>query len=85
MDGKENNSEREPLQENLIIIGNKEISKYAFSILLIFEKFKEVIISANMSHTPNMERLIHLYAIHGVEEINRKTEGNRIQVTLARR
>jgi len=73
------------MPDNLVIIAKKPIEKYAFSILLLFENRKEITLSANLSHSPVMERLISLYKIHGVEEMERTRKGNRIIVKLARR
>lgn len=86
LDGTENNGKAsiKNMPDNLVIIAGKAIEKYAFSILLLFENRKEITLSANLNHSPVMERLISLYKVFGIQEMNREREGNRIKVLLAR-
>ena len=92
LDGIETNSKKRHekktnsgLPDDTIIIAGKPIQNYAFSILLLFEDRKEIKLYANLNHTPVMERLISLYKVHGIEEMDRTRTGNRIKVILARR
>ena len=89
-DGIETNSKKRQnknpgLPDDTLIIAGKPIQNYAFSILLLFEGRKEIKLSANLNHTPVMERLISLYKVHGIEEMDRTRTNNRIKVILARR
>lgn len=75
---------KQQLPDDVVIIGSKAIEKYALAILNRLNSHHKIRLYANLSNTPNMERLIHLFKVFGVDEVEREFEGGRVVVTISR-
>ena len=58
-------------QDNILIMSDKPPEKFVYSILLMFEKFEEIIISTREGYMDKVERIVRLFSNLGIEEIER--------------
>jgi len=64
---KENNKEMP-----ILIVGNQEKYVYIWSIVLMFQTFKEIILESSFKNIDKMERIITLLKPFGIQAIDRK-------------